>query len=231
MPGPRLAGAELVDFVLAHPPRVHDTGTIGPPEGVWWTERSCYELLAERCRPGDRTLETGLGASTMLFAALGTRHTCVVPSATEVDLLVAHCHAQGVPTDDVAFVIGLSRDVLPSLPRDELDAFLVDGGHGFPTPMIDWLYGGSRLRRGGLLVLDDLQLPAVGVLTDYLDRDARWVDVARTAKWAAYERDDEGPIVDDHFHQPFYGPRDQPATTAASAPADRRRRFARRWSR
>ena len=29
-----------------------------------------------------------------------------------------------------------------------LDVVFVDGGHGFPVPMIDWFYGAGRLRRG-----------------------------------------------------------------------------------
>ena len=50
------------------------------------------------------------------------------------------------------------------LPPEPLDFVLIDGGHGFPTPMLDWFYGAGRLRRGGVAVFDDVQLPAVAML-------------------------------------------------------------------
>jgi predicted O-methyltransferase YrrM len=193
----------VVERLLADPPRVHPNE---PEFGVWRTERACYELIASRCPPKARTLETGLGVSTALFLALGAQHTCVVVSANEVEAIRRYCEQRSIPTDGLRVELGLSEDVLPRLATTGLDVVFIDGGHGFPTPIIDWYYGGGLLRRGGVVVFDDLQLPAVSVMVGYLDADPRWRALSRTAKWAAFERLSEGPLTEDHWAQPFLTP-------------------------
>lgn len=192
----------MLERLLADPPRVHDMG--GGALASLGTERSCYELVAARCAPGHRTLETGLGLSTALFGALGTEHTCVTPSDAEVERLRRYCAEREICLDRVRFVVGPSADVLPGLGRDPLDLVLVDGSHGFPVPVLDWYYAGGRLRRGGTLVVDDVDLPAVQVLTRFLEADPRWVRVGGTAKWFAYERRSEGSLAEEWIDQPFF---------------------------
>ena len=191
---------EALRQVSEDPPFVH----AGAPEGVWRSEETCYRFLAERCPPGTRTLETGLGVSTVLFAAWGARHTCVVGWQAEIDLCKEYLDSRRIPRENVSFVFGASDDVLPQLRLEPIDLYLIDGGHGFPTPTIDWYYGARWLRRGGVVVVDDLQLPAVGdSLVSFLDRDPRWVSLARTWKWAAYRRESEGLLRDEWTDQSF----------------------------
>jgi hypothetical protein len=194
----------VVDRLLADPPRVHAELNAPPEHGVWLTERGCYELMAGLVAPGVRTLETGLGVSTALFLALGADHTCVVPSQPQVDELRRYCDGHGIPTAALHVELGRSEDVLPLLHIDAVDLVFVDGSHGFPTPMIDWFYGARLLRRGGVAVLDDRQLPAVATVVDYLDADPRWRGLAQTSKWAAFERLTDGPLAEDWYDQPFY---------------------------
>lgn len=194
----------VVERVLADPPAVHPLAAgPGAPIGVWATDPDCYRYLADRCPPGTRTLETGCGASTVCFAALGTDHTCVTPGEEEVARIRAHCAARAISLDGVRFEVGSSHEVLPRLAGD-LDLVLVDGGHGFPLPILDWFYAGARLVAGGILVVDDLPLPAVVTLVRFLERDPRWAVRARTAKWAAFERLQGGPLAEDWTSQPFH---------------------------
>jgi predicted O-methyltransferase YrrM len=197
---------DLVDRLLADPPAVHAMALGDAAEiGVWSTERSCYRFIAEQTQAGDRTLETGSGLSTVLLVALGARHICVTPSHEERDRILGYCATHDIPTTDLDFRIGCSDDVLPRLDApDQLDLVLVDGNHGFPAPMIDWYYAGSRLRAGGVLVVDDVALPAVAHLCLFVDRDRRFEVVARTDKWHAYRRVDEGLLRQDWFDQPLY---------------------------
>jgi len=181
-------GRAVVERLLADPPRVHEELHAPPDVGVWLTERECYEFIADRVTPGARTLETGLGVSTALFVALGADHTCVVPSQTQVDVLRRYCDDHGIASNRLRVDLGRSEDVLPRLRIDALDLYLIDGSHGFPTPMVDWFYGARLLRRGGGVVLDDRQLPAV----------------AAVDKWAAFERLSEGVLAEDWYDQPFY---------------------------
>jgi hypothetical protein len=196
-------GRAIVERLLADPPRVHEE-LFAPPElGVWLTERECYQFIADRCRPGAHTLETGLGVSTALLLALGAEHTCVVPSQSQVDVLRGYCDEHGIATGGLHVELGRSEDVLPNLRTQPLDLLFLDGSHGFPTPMIDWFYGGRLLRRGGVVVLDDRQMPAVAMVVDYLDADPRWRSLMRTPKWAAFERLNDGPLAEDWYDQPF----------------------------
>lgn len=182
--------------------------TAAPTMGVWSTDEECYRLLAAHVGPGTRTLETGCGLSTILFTALRAEHVCCTPGEEERDRLLEHCRSRGIDASRLSFRIGSSHVSLPALAAEGrlFDVLLVDGGHGHPLPTIDWFYGGSMLRRDGLLVVDDAELPAVRDLIRFLDRDPRWRPVQRTRKWVAYRRLSAGPLAEDWFEQPFHQP-------------------------
>lgn len=199
-----------MDQVVADPPVVHhltyEDLQAGKLTGVHSTEYSCYRLLADVCAPGSRTLETGSGISTALFASWGTVHRCITPAQSEADALAEYGRTRGIDMSGVTFDVAPSEEALTRLPGDEppLDVVFVDGNHGFPAPMIDWFYAGGRLRRDGFFVLDDIHLPAVKLLRSFLDLDPRWRKLERTAKWAAWQRLSEGALVEDQFDQIFY---------------------------
>lgn len=194
--------SDVVGRVLADPPAVHP---MGDALGVWSTDEACYRFIAERVGSGSRTLETGCGASTVLLAALGAEHVCVTPGPQEMDRLLDHGASRGISLDRVRFEIASSHEALPRLAAEglELDLVLVDGGHGFPLPILDWFFAGGLLRAGGVVVVDDLALPAVRMLRRVLDRDPRWRRVAGTRKWAAWERTTSGPLAEDWTSQPY----------------------------
>jgi predicted O-methyltransferase YrrM len=120
-----------------------------------------------------RTLETGCGGSTVVFAALGARHTVVTPSEAEADRVKRFCAENRISVDRVDFRIGSSDDVLTTW-EEPLDAILIDGAHRMPYPLIDWHYAGRRLRVGGVLLLDDVAIPAVHVLYEFLRGEEEW---------------------------------------------------------
>ena len=196
-PGKRLS---LVDTVLASPPRIHRQGT-----GVWSTERSCYEFMAHHVEHGSRTLETGAGVSTVLFAGWGCDHMCVVPAPDQRDGILAYCGERGIDTGSVSFDLRGSEWALPTLSPDaSYDLVFIDGNHGFPLPIIDWFYGASHLRQGGVVVFDDFQVPQVSFWLEwFLDRDPRWEKLQSTSKWVAYRRHSSGPLGEIQNQQPF----------------------------
>lgn len=196
----------MVERLLADPPVVHIIDTPeGKRPGVWSTEESCYRFMARVVRPGMRTLETGSGLSTALFAALGTEHTCVTPAAVEEEHLRDYFARTDIPGGGVSFVLEPSHLALPRL-TGAFDLVLIDGAHGYPLPIIDWFYAGSLLVRGGVLVVDDIPLPAVAALLDFLDRDPRWEPLERSTRWAAFRRNSEGPLIEGQWEQLFYAP-------------------------
>jgi hypothetical protein len=197
----------LLDEVLAAPPSVHsydESSGMTPPRGVWSSPAACYRFLAAHCPAGSRTLETGLGLSTALFTLWGCTHTCVVPWEEEPTRLKAYLADRKADVSRLRIEVGHSQEVLPRLPADPLDLVLLDGGHGFPVPIIDWFYAGSRLVEGGLLVIDDLQLPSVTLgLIHFLTSDPRWTEVAREERWGAWRRETSGPLGEEWSWQKF----------------------------
>ena len=191
----------LVEAVLADPPVVHEN-VRGQP-GVWSTEPDCYRLIADHCGAGSHTLEVGIGLSTVLFTALGCEHRCITLLDEEAARVRRHCADRGIDDSRLAISVGRSDDVLPPLDPGPLDLYFIDGAHGFPSPLVDFHYGARWLRRGGVLVADDLGLPAPSLLADFLDPHDDWERLERRAKWGAWRRLDEGPFAVRHFQQPF----------------------------
>ncbi|MBV8464272.1 MAG: class I SAM-dependent methyltransferase [Acidimicrobiales bacterium] len=173
---------------------------------MWNTELSCYRFLAQHVETGWRTLETGAGISTVLFAAWGCHHLAITPDPSDAEAAIEYCRIHSIDVSRLRFDLRPSEKALPELPDDaQFDVFLIDGAHSFPLPTIDWFYGGSHVRRDGLVVLDDLQLPAVWSLAhSFLEGDNRWEKVGGTSKWRAYRRRSEGTLAEHEADQPFY---------------------------
>ncbi len=189
--------------VFADPPPVH--GQAAGARQVWATEVDCYEFIARHVEPGARTLETGCGVSTALFALWGTEHTCVVYAQEEADILLSlGPRAPGRHQPPAVRDRPLRRASCRGWSRPPLDLVLIDGSHAFPAPIIDWFYGAGRLVEGGIVILDDLQLAAVRVgLLEFLAKDPRWELVAHSEKWAAFRRHSSGPLREEWTEQRF----------------------------
>ena len=165
--------------------------------------------MATQVQPGWRTLETGVGVSTVLFTAWGCEHLAIVPYADEAASIRAYCAEMHIDTSRLTFDLRGSEFALPDLVESRpapMDLVFIDGAHAFPLPIIDWFYGAGLLRKGGLAVFDDVQLPAVvSFLDSYVDRDHRWQPTdATSGKWRAYRRLSEGPLSEHESQQAFY---------------------------
>jgi hypothetical protein len=129
--------------------------------------------LQATLRPGMRTLETGCGGTTVVFAASGARHNVVTPDAEEVERVSTFCEERGIPLDHVNFIVGSSDRVLADWDQT-LDLVLVDGAHRVPFPFLDWHYTAPWLKVGGHLFLDDLPIPSVALLYEFLCGEVDW---------------------------------------------------------
>jgi predicted O-methyltransferase YrrM len=135
------------------------------------------------------TLETGAGLSTLIFALRGARHFAVTPSGAECEAIRDYAAASGIDLSRVSFVKEPSEAALPVLDTPPLDFVLIDGKHAFPWPILDWFYTAERLKKGGIVVLDDTPLWGVGILADFLAADQRnWASVTRSRKAHAFRK-------------------------------------------
>ncbi len=161
---------EKPSFHLAD--RNSDTFTVGD-EVVWNALPETLSFIASQIKAGSRTLETGAGASTVVFAATGAEHTAISPVEHEHERIAEYCTSIGVRTDRLSFVAASSDAVLPEL-DEPFDAVLLDGTHAFPYAIVEWHFLRHLLRPGGLFLVDDIPIPAVNPLFEFMHSDEHW---------------------------------------------------------
>jgi hypothetical protein len=142
-----------VEFLLTTPPKFHG-GDNAITDG-WRLNDAGLLFLDSHIQRGMRTIETGAGVSTIVFALKRTRHTCIVPDERVVRRIRKYCHAAGISLGIIDFVLKPSEYALPRLQTRGYDLALIDGRHRFPAPFIDWFYIADRLRQGRVVLLDD----------------------------------------------------------------------------
>jgi hypothetical protein len=152
------------------PPNLHGKGDAY--FGLAWP---ALEWLEQTLRPDMTTLETGSGASSIVFAPAGSAHTVISPAADEHERIRAWCAENGISTARVEFLAASSDTALAgSWTPDALDLVLVDGAHLFPFPVLDWFFTARRLRVWGRMVLDDAFLPSVNMVVRFLRSSQSW---------------------------------------------------------
>ena len=142
----------LTDELRAAPPAIH-----GQAE-FWGLAWEALAFIERTVQPGMATLETGAGASTIVFAARGADHETVTPSPEEAERITAECEHRGISTEGLRFRIGSSPEVLRTWESRPLDLVLV----------------APHLRVGGLMMLDDAYMPPVAAVVDHLRGSAAW---------------------------------------------------------
>jgi predicted O-methyltransferase YrrM len=164
-------GLSAIKQLLIDRPSFHLSG-----EAYWDCTPGTLQGILSCVRDGDRTLETGAGASTVVFAAAGAAHTAISPSADEHQRIREYCDRIGVDHSKVNFVVGLSDDALPAMLGRErmLDAAFIDGAHSFPFPEVDWYYITRALKVGGKLLVDDIPIPAVAPVFRHMALESNW---------------------------------------------------------
>lgn len=165
------AHLQIVDELLTDRPAFHLGG-----ERVWNSLPQTLQAICRSVEPEHVTLETGVGASTVVFATCGAHHTAISPDAEEHRRVAEYCERIGVDTSRLTFVEGPSDDVLPSLLTRErtLDVAFIDGAHSFPFPEVDWFYVTRSLKVGGRLLMDDVPIPAVTPLFRHMQLERNW---------------------------------------------------------
>jgi precorrin-6B methylase 2 len=171
--------------------------------------RPLHAFLRARLPDRPNLLETGAGCSTITFLLLGpSRVTTIAPDAKLFGRIRSYCDANGIDTSPLSDVVGFSEWVLPGLAGDpatapSLDFALIDGGHGWPTPFVDFFYINHMLRRGGYLMVDDVQLHSVKELARLLSRQPGFEPVLDIGKSLVFRKTSDERLLPDWVGQPY----------------------------
>jgi hypothetical protein len=157
--------------------------------------------------------ETGTGASTAILSQISGHHT--VFSRYHPRDEVPTAYAQGIFDESrLHFVLGPTQKTLPyHVFAEPLDFALIDGAHGYPYPEMDYYYFYQHLAPNALLIVDDIHIPTIRRLFEFLNEEKmfRLVDI-KEEKTAFYRRTDY-PTFDpeaDQWHRQGYNVKHAP---------------------
>lgn len=195
-----MTNLQLVDKLLQEKPQFHAWATgnslMVPSEAL--------KYIFNNVSSDMNTLEIGAGHTTVILAIAGSNHVCINPSEDETKLIIDYCSKMSVG-NKLAFIHESSDRALTnskSIPT-ELDFIFIDGAHRFPFPYIDFHYTESKLKPGGILGLDDIDIPSVKILHDFLCEEDEWQKTAQFSKTAFFKKMSHSKLVDDWQGQKF----------------------------
>lgn len=116
------------------------------------------------------SVETGCGATTLLFSHLSQCHTVFALDfgASVVNVRRSSLLREGI----VTFIEGPSQRTLPQYRfTEKLQLVLIDGPHAYPFPDLEYYFLYPHLDVGALLILDDIQIRSIHNLFTFLQRD------------------------------------------------------------
>jgi len=158
--------------------------------GISWSiGDETKNFLYQKVNKDTKSIETGIGYSTLIFAERGSNHTVCFPNPKVKDRIESYAQEADVSLKKINFVIGLSQFTLPNI-KERFNFALIDGEHMFPCPTIDFYYINNLLDVDAFLVIDDLQIPAVRILYDFLIVSQKWsiVDIFDQQRCCAFKK-------------------------------------------
>jgi hypothetical protein len=155
-----------------------------------------YRLTGGRIR---HSTETGSGKSTLLFSAISERHTCFTLGTkhnADAKSLSAVQQSPFFNAGNVEFILGPSQRTLPCHTFEHpLQLVFIDGPHGYPFPELEYYFLYPHLEEGGWLILDDIHIPTIARLHDFLKEEAMFEHTG-DLKTTAFFRRTSAPLFD-----------------------------------
>ncbi len=169
--------------------------------------KAFYDLVARAGGNRATILESGAGNSTLTFLqARPQKVISIAPDRALFDRIKRFCSENGIPAGPLRARIDRSEWALPRLARwgTTIDLALIDGCHGWPTVFVDLCYIYTMLRKGGILIIDDIQLHSVKELARFLATDtARFHIVHDLGKSLVFEKMKDERFLTEWNDQPY----------------------------
>jgi len=204
---PQRKGAHLnaAEALLADLPKLHYWG--GSPQVGGLNRPIGERMIAELSRyDAPRVVETGAGASTLLFCCLEPGGlTSIAPTSDLRDRILAEAESRQIGVDRLRFICERSETALPRIAADgdRYDVGLIDGCHNWPSVFVDFCYINMMLPAGGTLFVDDIQLYSVSQLYRLLLQQDLFEYVALDGKMATFRKLADRPFLPEWNGEPY----------------------------
>jgi hypothetical protein len=166
-------------------PSLHTAGTFSA---------SALEAIVRHAtaRPVKHSVETGSGASTLLFSHVSDDHTVFAVDAGTGSLRSVETSPL-LRREAVTFVEGPTQVTLPVHTfTQRLQLVLLDGPHGYPFPDLEYYYVYPHLDPDALLIVDDIHIPTITNLFDFISADEMF-DLQEVVETTAFFRRTDAP--------------------------------------
>jgi Methyltransferase domain len=121
------------------------------------------------------SMETGSGRTTLLFSHLSRDHKVFAVNDygdTDTKSITAVQASPLFNGTTVEFIEGPTQRTLPQYQfKHAFQVACIDGPHGFPFPAIEYYYIYPHLEENALLILDDIHIPTIRHMFDFLKED------------------------------------------------------------
>jgi FkbM family methyltransferase len=168
----------LIDSILSYEAERGGAPTVGTL--TEWPLRTIEYYLTRHFSADQRlkTLETGCGASTILFSRYAASHKAYCLDDRQransgVDLAEGY---RDFRSENVEFVFGPTQHTILERPPTELvDIILINGPRGYPFPELEYITFNRWLKVGGILIVNDIHIPTINNLYRFLCEDDMFV--------------------------------------------------------
>jgi len=144
--------------------------------------------------PVNASAETGAGKSTLLLSHLSRNHLVFA-----LDYGNSITNVRNSPLlrgESVTFVEGATQETLRKYDfKVKFGLVLIDGPHGYPFPDMEYWYFYPHIATGGLLILDDIHIPTIHNLFEFLKEEQMFDYKGLVGTTAFFVRND-APLFD-----------------------------------
>jgi hypothetical protein len=145
----------LIEQIANLPSDFHDAGTVS---------LKVFKTITKYVKefgPLNQSVETGSGKTTLLFSHLSKNHLVFAFDEGDKSIsAVKKCEL--FKAGNVTIVEGPTQKTLPQYNfTQKFDLALIDGPHGYPFPDLEYYYFYQNIVEGGLLLIDDIQIPTI----------------------------------------------------------------------
>lgn len=179
--------AALLNRIVAASENLHRSGTFS---------MQILRILAQHLSAHEiqHSVETGAGASTLLFSHLSPNHTVfAIDRGNSISSVMSSGLLNSAST---RFVEGPTQKTMPCYAfNHKLQAVLLDGPHGFPFPNLEYYYIYPHLEENALLIIDDIHIRSIHDLFIFLKNDEMF-KLIQIAGVTAFFRRTSAPTFD-----------------------------------